>query len=145
MAEEEEVFSEGDGKPDTQEAESMMSKLGVGERLLVLGAEVFLAVWLLFDLLIDEYAIGSTALILGLIVAGAAYVHHNGGSSEWGINYTTVVVVAGALLGVLGAWDLIEEVRGGIFDRDAATVIGGLAYYASSIACGVGAWQLSRK
>ncbi len=53
-----------------------------------------------------------------------------------------MVLVAAALIGVFGVRDIVEEVRAGIFDADASTVIGALAYYAAAIVAGVGAWQL---
>ena len=49
------------------------------------------------------------------------------------------------LLGILGVWFLIEEIRNDILDADGATVIGAILFWAASIVSGVGAWQLMRK
>lgn len=119
-----------------------MAKLGPGEKLAVVGAAALLVVWVLFDFLIDEYSTGSIPFALALVTVGAAYTHHNKGSAHWGISYQTVVLVAAALIGVFGVRDIVEEVRAGIFDADASTIIGALAYYAAAIVAGVGAWQL---
>ena len=128
-----------------QEISSTVAKLGAGEKLAVLGAAAVLVVWFVFDLLIDEYSTGTVAFSLALIVSVAAYRHHNGGSDDWAIPYRTIVSVGASLLGILGAWFLIEEIRGDILDADAATVIGGLAFYVAAIVSGVGAYQLSSK
>lgn len=121
-----------------------VAKLGAGEKLAVLGAAGVLAVWLVFDLLIDEYSTGDMMFVVALVVAVAAYKHHNGGSEGWSIDYRTLVIVGGAVLGILGAYYLIEEVRAEIFDADGATIIGALVFYVASITSGVGAWQMSR-
>ena len=126
------------------ELSSTVAKLGAGEKLAVLGAAGLLAVWLVFDLLIDEYSTGDMMFVLALVVVVAAYKHHTGGSEGWSIDYRTLVIVGGALLGILGGYYLIEEVRGDIFDADAATVIGALAFYVASITSGIGSWQMSR-
>lgn len=128
-----------------QEISATVAKLGAGEKLAVLGAAAVLAVWLVFDLLIDEYSIGTMSFVLSLAVVYAAYRHHNRGSEGWPIPYQSVVWAAAAVLGVLGVWFLIEEIRGDILDADAATVIGGLAFYVAAIVSGVGAYQLSSK
>lgn len=128
----------------SNEISSTVAKLGAGEKLAVLGAAGLLGVWLVFDLLIDEYSTGDMMFVLALVVVVAAYKHHNGGSEGWSIDYRTLVIVGGALLGILGGYYLIEEVRADIFDADAATVIGGLVFYVASITSGIGAWQMSR-
>jgi hypothetical protein len=127
------------------EISSTVAKLGAGEKLAVFGAVGILAVWLVFDLLIDEYSTGDMMFVLALVVSVAAYKHHNGGSEGWSVDYRTLVIVGGALLGVLGAYYLIEEVRADIFDADGATVVGAIVFYVASITSGVGAWQMSQR
>ncbi len=126
------------------ELSSTIAKLGAGEKLAVLGAAGVMVVWLLFDLLIDEYGIGEPSFILAGLIVGAAYFHHNRGSSDWSVDYVTVVKVAGIFLGLLGAWTLVEQVRADLFDRDATSIIGALGYYVGTITSGIGAWQLKR-
>lgn len=122
-----------------------VAKLGAGEKLAVLGAAGVLAVWLVFDLLIDEYSIGAVSFVLSLAIVYAAYRHHNRGSDTWAVPYESLVWAAASLLGVLGVWFLIEEIRGEILNTDAATVIGALAFYIAAIVSGVGAYQLSSR
>lgn len=128
-----------------QDISSTVAKLGAGEKLAVLGAAGVLAVWLVFDLLIDEYSLGHLPFALALVAGTAAYVHHNKGSDGWSVDYKTVIVVTCAIGGVIGAWSVVEELRADVLDADGATVIGALLYYATSITSGVGAWQLSRR
>lgn len=122
----------------------MIGKLGAGEKLAVLGAAALLAVWVLFDLLIDEYSTGSLPFALAVVVVGAAYVHHQGSGND-SVPYSTVLFVGAGLIGILGAVDLVEELRDNILDADGTTVIGALLYYASAITSGVGALQLRGK
>jgi hypothetical protein len=126
------------------ELSATVAKLGAGEKLAVLGAAGVLAVWLVFDLLIDEYRTGDVMFVIALVVAVAAFKHHNGGSEGWSIDYRTLVVVGGGLLGILGAYYLIEEVRADIFDADGATIVAALIFYVASITSGIGAWQMGR-
>ena len=142
-------MSESESEP-TEEAgggsdfADMIGKLGAGEKLAVLGAAAVLAVWLLFDLLIDEYSTGSLPFALALVVVGAAYVRHQGSGNE-PVPYKSLLFVGAGLLGVLGAVDVIEELRNNILDADGTTVIGALLYYAGAITSGVGALQLRGK
>ncbi len=128
-----------------KEISETVAKLGAGEKFAVLGAAGVMGVWLVFDLLIDEYFTGHLAFVLALVVVTAAYLHHTKGSGDWAVPYKTVVTVCAGLLGVLGVWFLIEEVRGDVLDADAATVLGALIFYVASIVSGVGAWQLSKQ
>ena len=137
--------TETQGSGIGNELSATVAKLGAGEKLAVLGAAGVLVVWLLFDLLIDEYSTGQLPFVLALGVVVAAYLHHNRGSEEWSIDYRTLVVVGAGLLGILGAWFLIEEIRNDILDADGATVLGAILFWAASIVSGVGAWQLTRK
>lgn len=126
------------------EISSTVAKLGASEKLAVLGAAGVMVVWLLFDLLIDEYGIGEPSFILAGLVVAAAYFHHNRGSADWSVDYVTVVKVAGVFLGLLGAWTLVEQLRANLFDRDATSIIGALGYYVGTITSGIGAWQMKR-
>lgn len=128
-----------------QDISSAVARLGAGEKLAVLGAAGVMAVWLVFDLLLDEYPTGHLPFALALVATVAAYVHHNRGSESWSVDYKAVIFVTCALTGVIGAWVLIEEVRAGILDDNAAEVIGAVLYYVAAITSGVGAWQLSRR
>ena len=74
-----------------QEISATVAKLGAGEKLAVLGAAAVLAVWLVFDLLIDEYSIGTFSFVLSLVIVYAAYRHHNRGSDHWTTPYGSVV------------------------------------------------------
>lgn len=128
-----------------QDLSAAVAKLGAGEKLAVLGAAGVLAVWVVFDLLIDEYSTGSVSFVLALVVCYAAYRHHGRGSEGWAVPYQTIVWVGASLLGILGVWFLIEELRQDILDADAATLIGALAFYAGTIVSGIGAYQLSSR
>jgi len=119
-----------------------VAQLGFGEKFAVLGAVGVLAVWAIMDLLLDRYSIGHLPFALALVVAYSAYRFYIEKAGDWAIPYGTIVFAGAALIGVLGVWALIEELRNDILDARAATVIGALAYWAASIVAGVGAVQL---
>ncbi|MGI9607873.1 MAG: hypothetical protein ACR2P0_17225 [Acidimicrobiales bacterium] len=123
------------------EISDTFSKMSGGERFAVLGAVIVLADWLLFDLLIDDYGMGSLPFALAVLIVGAAYFHHRR-SGDDPVPYGSLLFAAAGILGLLGVVDVIEEVRNDIFDRDATTVVGALIYYGGAILSGVGALQL---
>lgn len=130
------------GRSVADEMSETFAKLGGGERFAVMGAAIALVGWVLFDLLIDEYALGHLPFALSVLIVGAAYTHHRRASAAEPVSYKSLLFVAAGILGLLGLWDLIEEIRAGIFDDGAATVIGALVYYAGAILAGLGALQL---
>ena len=125
-----------------QEISATVAKLGAGEKFAVLGAATVLAGWLLFDLLIDDYSLGHLPFALAVVLTFAAYKHHTSGSDGWPVNYRSLVWAGAALLGLIGVWALIEELRNGILDDGVARVVGALVFYGGSIVSGIGAWQL---
>jgi hypothetical protein len=137
------------GAPDPErnlanEVSATFAKLGGGERLAVLGAALVLVGWLLFDLLIDEYSTGYLQFALAVVIVGGAWTHHKGSGPD-PVPYTSLLFVAAGILGLLGAYDLIEELRADIFDADATTIIGALVYWVGAIMAGVGALQVRGK
>ncbi len=124
-------------------AAGMMSKMSPGETLVFFGAVVVLGGWVVFDLLLDEYGpdAASFALAIFIVVAGMSGQRRTGAAV---LPQTTVLYVAGGILGILGAAFLVEEVRDGVLGAGFLTVIGALVYYAGAILAGVGAFQLRK-
>ncbi|MDH3499863.1 MAG: hypothetical protein OEM97_07060 [Acidimicrobiia bacterium] len=120
----------------------MLANLGGGERLAVLGAFITFGGWLLFDLLIDEYSLGHLTFALAVVILAAAFAHHRGSSGSVPLPYPAVLFGSAGMLGLLGVWDFVEEVRNGIFDTDGATIIGALIYYVGTVMAGIGGLQL---
>jgi hypothetical protein len=133
-----------DGVNIAEEVTGTFAKLQGGDRWAVLGASIVLVGAAIFDLILDQYRTGHAPVVLAMLAAGAAYFHHTKGR-DLAIPYRSLVFVAAGLLGLLGAWDFIEEVRNGIFDGgDGATIIGALVYYVGSIMSGVGALMINK-
>lgn len=126
------------------EISETFSELKGGERLAVIGAAIVLVVWLVFDLLIDDYSTGALPFALALLIVGAAFVHHRRDGAD-PVPYGSLLFVAAGILGIIGAVDAIEEIRDDIFDARGGTVVGALGYYAGAIVSGVGALQLRGK
>lgn len=77
-----------------------------------------------------------------MVVGYSAYRYHVEKAGNWAIPYATVVFGGAALIGILGAYSLISELRGGVLDAGASTAIGALGYWAASIIAGIGALQM---
>lgn len=128
----------------------MIGSLSGGERLAVLGAAGVLAIWLIFDLLWNEFGLSSFTFALAVVVVAAAYFHRQG-SGGFAVPYTKILFVAAGLLGLLAAVDVVEELldlifdRGSVFDtdyNDGIQVLAAILYYAAAITSGAGARQL---
>ena len=138
--------SAGDAVSDLgNEISQTFSNLSGGERFAVLGAAIVLGSWLIFDLLIDDYGIGSLAFSLAVLIVGAAFAHHRRSGGSDPVPYGSLLFAAAGILGLLGVVDLIEEVRDDIFDADGTTIVGALIYYGGAILSGIGAIQLRGK
>ena len=128
-----------------KEVTETFAELKGGERLAALGAVLVLAAWLIFDLLINDYGVGSTSYGLAILIVGAAYIQHQRGGVK-AVPYRSLLFVAAGILGVIGANEIIEEaLRNNIFDARGGTVFGAIVYYVGSIMSGVGAIQLRGK
>jgi len=143
MSDDQGVSGAGDAARGLQrDISNAVGQLGVGEKFAVLGCVAVLGVWLLMDLLVDRYSIGHLPFALALVVVYSAYRFHMEKAATWAIPYSTVVFAGAAIVGILGLWTIIEELRNDIFDGRGATVIGALAFWAASIVAGVGALQM---
>jgi len=141
------MSEQGSGTGDTasriqRDISGAVAQLGFGEKFAVLGAVGVLAVWLLFDLILDGYWVGHLPFALALVVGYSAYRYHIQKTGAWAIPYATVVFGGAALIGIIGAYSLISELRSGVLDAGASRAIGALGYWAASIIAGIGALQM---
>lgn len=123
---------------------SIVAQMGAGERLVVLAGALMLANYIIFDLIADSYGIGSIAFVVSLGILTAAYLKYKRSDATWSVPYESVLRVLVWVLFAQGVYFFISEVRGGIFDRRAAVVIGALIFYAATVIAGVGAYQLRK-
>jgi len=125
-----------------KELTNAVANLGAGEKFAVLGAAVLLGGWALFDLLLDEFGTGHLPFALAVVIVLTAYSHQQGKYADQPIPYKTLLFVCAGLLGLIGFWDLVDDLRNGILDADVTTILGAFIYYGGAIVSGVGALQL---
>ncbi|MDX1469232.1 MAG: hypothetical protein R3258_07815 [Acidimicrobiia bacterium] len=95
-----------------------------GEGLITLGAMILLGVWLIFDVITDDYGLS----ILTVVLAAAAVILPRL-KSEAVEAYHTLGMTMKALgwaLALTGAVEIIADLEAGIFSSDATTIIAGV-------------------
>ena len=128
-----------------QEISRVVQSLGIGEKLAILGSAGVLATWLVFQVLMTEYSIGHLPFALAALIVFLGYRFNMQHATDWAVPYRTLLIVLAGLLGLIGAQELVLDLRYEIFDTDATTVIGAIAFWAASITAGVGALRMAGK
>lgn len=126
-------------RPTTRPAMAGTTDFTSGEGLVALAGMILLAVWLIFDVILDEYGLGLVTLLAAVVVvmvprldpATVAKVH----------SVPVIMKVVGYGLALIGVIDVIAAIEGGFFD-DALEVIAALATYAAFGVAFVGARQI---
>lgn len=123
-----------------EEASAVTSALGdfsTGEGMVAIGGIIILVVWLLFEVILEEYGVPHIAILLA---AGAAILPRlNRDSVEKVLSLPSLMKVIGFGLVIVGVIELVEDMRNGILSTDAATVIAALAAYAGYAVAFMGA------
>ncbi len=132
------------GTPDesTQSAEvtALLQGLGSGERLVALGAGLVVVDYLLFDLILEEYAFFTGTLLVAAAALFSVWVRHARSGASWPVPYPWTLKVLGYTAGFLGLVELLTDLRGGFLDNG-PDIIGGLLLYAGVVAMVVGSRQ----
>lgn len=122
---------------------SITSRLSQAELLLVGGALIILLIELLMGVFLAEYFIGDAPLLLSAGILALVWLHKTGRAQI--ASYTTLLIAAGAGLGVLGVDQILTDVRQTMqFSSDVMTWIGRVAYYAGTLLAAFGAYVLAR-
>lgn len=110
-----------------------------GEGLVALGGIVLLAVWLLFDVILDDYGLGILTVLLATVVV---IVPRLNPESVARVQQVPVIMkVVGYALGFIGVFDVIGAIEEGFYE-DALTVIAALISYAAFAVAFIGARQI---
>lgn len=127
-------------EPAAEEASASSMSMGdftTGQGMVALGGIILLAVWLIFDVILDEYGVLSFGVVLA---ATAALLPRLNRESVENIHPLPVLMkVIGYGLAFVGVIEIVEEVVNGIFSADAATIIGALLAYAAYVIAFLGA------
>lgn len=132
--------AQGDGVQGIGRA---VQALGLGERLIVLGAAGVLAVWLVFALLTREYGVGVLAFVTATAALYFAYRFHIQKAADWAVPYRTLILALGALLGLMGVHEFLMDMRYELYEVGGATFVGGILFWIAAIVAGVGAFQMA--
>jgi hypothetical protein len=110
-----------------------------GEGLVTFAGMILLAIWVIFDVFLDEYGVGVLTLLLAALVVIAPRMSRQ--SVEKVLPLPVIIKVAGYTLALIGAISVIAALEGGFYD-DALTIIAALAEYAAFAMAFIGARQI---
>jgi len=110
-----------------------------GEGLVALAGIVLVAIWVIFDVFLDDYGVGSLTLLLAALVIIAPRM--NRATVEKALPLPVVIKLAGYTLAFIGVIAVIEAIEEGFFEG-AATIIAALAEYAAFAMAFIGARQI---
>ena len=135
----------GEGQPTTPEPameESSASPMSMGDftsdqGMVALGGLILIAVWLIFDVIIEEYGVPRATLLLA--ATAVILPRLNRESVATVLPLPILMKMIGYGLGLLGVFVIVEEVVGGVLGRDAGTIIGALLAYAGYVVAFMGA------
>ncbi|HJQ76263.1 MAG TPA: hypothetical protein VJ948_03265 [Acidimicrobiia bacterium] len=110
-----------------------------GEGLVAFAGMVLLAIWLIFDVFLDEYGIGLVTFLLAVLIVLAPRLKSDAVTALHPL--PVVMKAVGYTLALIGAYDVIGAIEEGFYD-DALTVVAALASYAAFAMAFVGARQI---
>lgn len=110
-----------------------------GETLVMWGALVVLAAWLIFDVISDEYGVTSIAVVLALIIVAIPRIDKEAITGV--ASMEAFAKAAGYGLAVAGFVELVSDIDSNIFDAGGATLFGAIVAYAGYVLAFLGARQ----
>ena len=111
-----------------------------GDTLVMWGALVILGVWVIFEVITEDYFVSTTTVAIALLVAvvpriDASLTKVLGGPAAF-------AKFGGYFLVAAGVTDLVGDLRNELFDREAITIIAALIAYAAYALTFVGARKI---
>ena len=122
---------------------NVSGQLSGAERLIALGALLVLGgCWLLGTLILDEYGLSNSAMLIPAGLLAMMYFYYSGNTRNWHPFYVTLLRVGAWAMVLIGVYDFVDDtlITGNRFDG--ATLFFELVFYAAAVAFGLGAWQL---
>ena len=118
------------------------SSLSQAEKLLGLGGLAVVAVYVIFELITEDYFVNYIAILLAVFILGTLWMKLQRTSMTWAVPASSLLRVAGYMLFVFGIVVFIDQLKGDIFDAPGATIAGALILYGGCAIAGFGAKQL---
>lgn len=128
--------------PEPHDERAVMEGAGdftSGEGLVTLAGMVLLAVWLVFDVFLDEYGIGTLTFLLAVLVVVAPRLSRDTVARV--VPLPVVMKVTGYTLALIGVYDVIGAIEEGFYEG-ASTIIAALATYVAFAMAFLGARQI---
>jgi hypothetical protein len=116
--------------------------LSQGEKLVGLGAAAVLAVYIIFELITEDYFVAYVGILLAVFILGVLWFKLQRPGMTWEVPTSTLLRAAGYLLFVFGLVVFIDQVKDDIFDADGGTITGALILWAGCALTGFGANRL---
>ncbi len=110
-----------------------------GLDLVTIGALVVLASWVIFDLITDDYLVGTVAVALALIIAVLPRL--DSGAITAFAPVPAFLKLAGYSLALIGAVEILTDLESSFFDWGGASIFGALVAWAGYVIAFVGARQ----
>ena len=124
-------------------AMNVSSQLTSGERLIAIGALLILgACWLLGTLLLDEYGLSNTAVLIPIGLLAAMYFYYSGKKAAWHALYGTIVRLGAWAMAIIAFYSLVDDTIITSNRFNGGTLFFEFIFYASGVMFGIGAWQL---
>jgi predicted Co/Zn/Cd cation transporter (cation efflux family) len=110
-----------------------------GEGLVALSGIVLLLIWLVWDVFLDDYGIGSIALLVSVAVVVVPRLKKE--TVETVHPVPVIMKLAGYTLATIGAFSVISAIESGFYEG-ASTIIAALLSYAAYAMAFLGARQI---
>jgi hypothetical protein len=100
---------------------------------------VLIALWIIFDVFLDDYGVGSLTLLLAALVVFAPRISRDTVAKV--LPLPVIIKVAGYTLALIGVIEVVAALEGGFYE-DALTIIAALVEYAAFVMAFIGARQI---
>jgi hypothetical protein len=134
-----------DPQPSTPEPKSSgpdFSSLSQGEKFVGLGGVAVLAVYIIFELITEDYFVNYSAILLAAFILGVLWLKLQRPGKPLAVPSNSLLRAAGYLLFVFGVVVFIDQLKSDIFDAPGATIAAALILYGACALAGYGAKQL---
>jgi hypothetical protein len=118
------------------------SSLSQGEKLVGLGAVAVIAVYVIFELITEDYFVNYIAILLAAFILGVLWMKLQRPGTRLAVPSTSLLRASGYLLFVFGVVLFIDQLKDDIFDAPGATIAAALILYGACALAGYGAKQL---
>lgn len=100
-----------------------------GDTLVMWGALAVLAVWVIFEVIAEDYFLGTATVALAIVIALVPRIDAKAISAL--TSPAAFMKLAGYGLVALGVVELVSDLRNNLFDAGGGTIIGALVGYAA--------------